>query len=57
MGKPTIENLKFLMRIASRYNNLIEALPFTENEYQKIDHRSFLARIVQTGQKYKKAHA
>jgi len=50
-GKPTIENLKFLARIASRYSTLIEALPFTEKEYQKIDRRSLLARIVQTGKK------
>jgi hypothetical protein len=55
-GKPPIENLKFLMRIASRYNNLIEALPFTGKEYQTIDQRSLLARIVQTGKKYKTVH-
>ena len=56
-GKPAIENLTFLMRIASRYSTLIEALPFSEKEYQKIDQRSLLARIVQTGQKFKKASA
>jgi hypothetical protein len=28
-------------------------LPFTEKEYQKIDPRSLLARILQTGKKYK----
>ena len=55
-GKPAIENLKFLLRMAARYNTLIEALPFTEKEYQKIDQRSLLARIVQTGKKYKSNH-
>ena len=55
-GKPAIENLKFLSRIAARYNTLIEALPFTEKEYRKIDQRSLLARIVQTGKKYKSVH-
>jgi predicted nucleotidyltransferase len=55
-GKPAIENLKFLMRISSRYNYLIEALPFRGKEYQNIDKRSLLARIVQTGKKYKTIH-
>jgi predicted nucleotidyltransferase len=55
-GKPAIENLKFLSRIAARYNTLIEALPFTEKEYRKIDQRSLLAGIVQTGKKYKSVH-
>ena len=55
-GKPAIENLKFLLRIAARYNTLIEALPFTEKEYEKIDQRSLLARIVHTGKKYKSIH-
>ena len=55
-GKPSIENLKFLSRIAARHNTLIEALPFTEREYKKIDQRSLLARIVQTGKKYKTLH-
>jgi len=32
---------------------LIEALPFSEKEYRKIDQRSLLARIVETGKKYK----
>jgi hypothetical protein len=30
---------------------MIEALAFTEKEYQKIDPRCLLARIVQTGKK------
>lgn len=55
-GKPTIENLKFLARIACRVNTLIEAFPFTEKEYREIDRRSLLARIVQTGKKYKTIH-
>jgi uncharacterized protein len=55
-GKPAIENIKFLSRIAARYNTLIEALPFTEKEYRKIDKRSLLAGIVQTGKKYKSVH-
>ena len=55
-GKPAIENIKFLSRIAARYNTLIEALPFTEKEYRKTDQRTLLAGIVQTGRKYKSVH-
>jgi predicted nucleotidyltransferase len=55
-GKPAIENLSFLSRIASRYNTLIEAVPFTKKEYERIDRRSLLSRIVQTGKKYKTVH-
>jgi hypothetical protein len=55
-GKPAIENIKFLSRIAARYNTLIEALPFTEKEYLKTDQRTLLAGIVQTGRKYKSVH-
>ncbi len=55
-GKPAIENLTFLARIASRYSTLIEALPFTQKEYQKIDQRSLLSRIVRTGKRYKTVH-
>ena len=55
-GKSAIENLKFLLRIAAGYNTLIEALPFTQKEYREIDQRSLLARIVQTGKKYKSLH-
>ena len=43
----------FLSRYAARNNTMIEALAFTEKEYQKIDQRCLLARIVQTGKKYK----
>ena len=55
-GKPAIENLTFLSRIASRYNTLIEALPFTQKEYERVDQRSLLSRIVRTGKKFKTVH-
>ncbi len=48
-GKPKIENMQYLSRIAAAYNTLIEALPFTEEEYRNLDKRSFLASIVKTG--------
>jgi len=32
--KPKIENMQYLSRIAAAYNSLIEALPFTEEEYR-----------------------
>jgi len=48
-GRPKIENMQYLSRIAATYNSLIEALPFTEKEYRNLDKRSFLARIVKTG--------
>ena len=48
-GKPKIENMQYLSRIAAAYNSLIEALPFTEEEYKNLDKRSFLASIVQSG--------
>ena len=51
-GKPKIENMQFLSRIAARYNSLIEALPFTEEEYKNLDKRSFLAGAVKTGRFY-----
>ena len=49
-GKPRIENMQYLSRIAATYNSLIEALPFTEEEYRNLDRRSFLASIIQSGQ-------
>jgi uncharacterized protein len=55
-GKPAIENLTFLSRIASRYSTLIEALPFTQKEYERLDQRSLLSGIVRTGKKYKTVH-
>ena len=48
-GKPKIENMQYLSRIAAAYNSLIEALPFTEEEYRNLDKRSFLASIVKSG--------
>jgi len=50
-GKPKIENMQHLSKIAAGYNSLIEALPFTEEEYTNLDKRSFLASIVKTGRK------
>ena len=51
-GRPKIENMQYLSRIAATYNSLIEALPFTEKEYKNLDKRSFLASIVKTGRNY-----
>ena len=48
-GKPKIENMQYLSRIAAAYNSLIEALPFTEEEYRDLDKRSLLASIVKSG--------
>ncbi len=47
--KPKIENMQYLSRIAAAYNSLIEALPFTEEEYRNLDERSFFASIVKSG--------
>jgi len=43
-GKPKIENMQYLSRIAAAYNSLIEALPFTEEEYRNLDERSFFVQ-------------
>ena len=48
-GRPKIENMQYLSRIAATYNSLIEALPFTEEEYRNLDKRSFWASIVKSG--------
>jgi len=48
-GKPKIENMQYLSRIAAACNSLIEALPFTEDEYRNLDERTFLASIVKSG--------
>ena len=48
-GKPRIENMQYLSRMAAAYNSLIEAVPFTEEEYRNLDKRSFLASIIQSG--------
>lgn len=51
-NKPRIDNMQFLSRIAARYNCLIEAIPFTTEEYINLDKRTFLARIIKTGRRY-----
>ncbi len=51
-GRSYIENMQYLSRCAASYNSLIEALPFTCEEYKKLDKRTFLASIVKTGRKY-----
>ncbi|MBW1698366.1 MAG: nucleotidyltransferase domain-containing protein [Deltaproteobacteria bacterium] len=48
-GKPKIESMQYLSKIAASYNSLIEALPFTEEEYRNLDKRTFLASIVKSG--------
>jgi len=51
-GKTKIENMQYLSRMAANYNSLIEALPFTEEEYNNLDKRTFLASVVKTGRNY-----
>ena len=51
-GRSYIENMQYLSRFAASHNSLIEALPFTCEEYKKLDKRTFLASIVKTGRKY-----
>ncbi|MDY6839818.1 MAG: nucleotidyltransferase domain-containing protein [Thermodesulfobacteriota bacterium] len=51
-GKTRIENMQHLSRIAARYNSLIEAYPFTAEEYRNLDHRTLLASIVKHGRRY-----
>ncbi len=51
-GKKRIESMQYLSRIAAGYNTLIEAIPFTTDEYRELDKRTFLARIVKNGRKY-----
>ncbi|OEU78132.1 MAG: hypothetical protein BA873_03080 [Desulfobulbaceae bacterium C00003063] len=50
--KTRIQNMQYLSRAAAHYNSLIEALPFTAEEYRKLDNRTFLASIVKTGRRY-----
>ena len=50
--KTRIESMKYLSRVAAHYNTLIEAIPFTSEEYRELDKRTFLARIVKTGRRY-----
>ena len=49
--KTRIENMQYLSRVAASYNTLIEAIPFTAEEYNKLDKRTFLAHIVKTGRR------
>jgi predicted nucleotidyltransferase len=50
--KKHIENMQYLSRLAAKYNSLIEALPFTAEEYRSLDKRTFLASIVKYGRRY-----
>ena len=50
--KTHIESMQYLSRIAANYDSLVEALPFTVEEYRKLDKRTFLASIVKTGRRY-----
>jgi len=52
-SKTRIENMQYLSRVAASYNTLIEAVPFTAEEYRELDGRTFLAGIVKTGRRYK----
>ena len=50
--KSHIKNMQFLSRRAAKYNSLIEALPFTVQEYKNPDQRTLLAGIIKTGKKF-----
>jgi predicted nucleotidyltransferase len=50
--KTRIEGMQYLSRIAARYNTLIEAIPFTTEEYNHLDKRTFLGTIVKRGRPY-----
>jgi predicted nucleotidyltransferase len=52
MNKSYIKNMQFLSRKAAKYNSLIEALPFTAQEYNNPDHRTLLANIIKSGRKF-----
>ena len=47
-----MESMQYLSRLAARYNTLIEAIPFTTEEYRKPDKRTFLASILKNGKTY-----
>ena len=51
-GKKRIESMQYLSRMAAGYNTLIEAIPFTTDEYRELDRRTFLASIVKNGRPY-----
>ena len=46
-----IKNMQFLSKIAAKYNSLIEAIPFTFQEYKNLDKRTLLAGILKSGRK------
>ena len=50
--KTRIESMQYLSRIAARFNTLIEAIPFTTEEYKQLDRRTFLTSIVKSGKPY-----
>ncbi|MCF8143428.1 MAG: nucleotidyltransferase domain-containing protein [Deltaproteobacteria bacterium] len=50
--KTRIEGMQYLSRIAARYNTMIEAIPFTTEEYKNLDKRTFLGAIVRRGKPY-----
>ncbi|MBE9593329.1 MAG: nucleotidyltransferase domain-containing protein [Proteobacteria bacterium] len=52
IDKTHIENMQYLSRVAASYDTLIEALPFTTEEYENLDKRTFLASIVKSGRRY-----
>lgn len=51
-NKTRIECMQYLSHRAAHYNSLIEALPFTIEEYKNFDKRTFLANILKTGRRY-----
>lgn len=50
--KSHIKNMQFLSRKAAKYNSLIEALPFTVQEYKNPDPRTLLASIIKSGRRF-----
>lgn len=53
VDKTRMEGMQFLSRLAAQYNTMIEAIPFTEEEYRNPDKRTFLASILKTGKSYR----
>ncbi|MFQ6082621.1 MAG: nucleotidyltransferase domain-containing protein [Candidatus Aminicenantia bacterium] len=47
--KDYLENIQYLYRIGSDMEEIIEALPYTSEEYENADPRSFLGEIKRTG--------
>ena len=46
-----LKNMQFLSKIAANYNSLIEAIPFTLQEYKNLDKRTLLAGILKSGRR------